>query len=59
MTAQAEKIDAEHLAEALQFRNVNWEKYGRWLSSRGVTESRRRDPEKWKKVLAQNMIVKF
>ena len=27
--AQAEKIDAEHLAEALQFRNVNWEKYGR------------------------------
>lgn len=27
--AEAEKIDAEHLAEALQFRNINWEKYGR------------------------------
>ena len=24
--AEAEKIDAEHLAEALQFRNVNWER---------------------------------
>lgn len=27
--ARSEKIDAMHLAEALQFRNINWEKYGR------------------------------
>jgi len=27
--AESDKIDAEHLAEALQFRNINWEKYGR------------------------------
>ena len=27
--SQSPKIDAEHLAEALQFRNINWEKYGR------------------------------
>jgi magnesium chelatase family protein len=27
--AESELVRAEHLAEALQFRNVNWEKYGR------------------------------